>query len=168
MEVGSRPSVLLKKEGIFIVMKNLHKVWNVINKWQFKHFVLNCRHVMSNVQQYRWWYTSTCRWLEKPEHWILARQRPLFLLQDLFIASKHLHNSKSSCCSLLIWIDILQHFLASFNELKLLRQFQNCYSPVFGLMLIFSASSRAFYYRTSTRSSNTSYWSWEFNNSSSL
>jgi hypothetical protein len=33
-------------------------------------------------------------------------------------------------------LDNLQHFLASFNELKLLRQLQNCHSPVLGLMLI--------------------------------
>jgi len=92
-----------------------YEIWYINDNLRRKHFLLNCRQVMSNAQQQRWWYTSPWRWLEKTEHWILARQRPLFLLQDLFIASKHLHNSKSRCCSLLIWIDSLQHFLASFN-----------------------------------------------------
>ena len=72
-----------------------------------RRFLVNCSRVIwiniSNVQQYCWQCTNPLRWRGEIKHWRLARQRPLLVVHNLVIASKHLHNSlSSSCCSLLV------------------------------------------------------------------
>ena len=81
--------VIIKKEGIFILMKNLQKVWNLKNKWQLKEEELPLEQEAGHVQcptiQVAMHKSLKVTW-EKLST-ILARQKPLFLLQDLFIAS---------------------------------------------------------------------------------
>jgi hypothetical protein len=81
-----------------------------------RHFLSKCRRIIwiivSNVQQYRRSLKMTSR---NQILLNLARQKPL-LLQNLLVATKHPHNSLSSCCfSLLARIDVLRHLDADFT-----------------------------------------------------
>ena len=64
------------------------------------------------------------------KHWTVGRQNPLFLLQNLLIASKLTNNSVSGCCcTLLARINVLRHLDVSSNEPKPLLKFLNRLSP---------------------------------------
>lgn len=68
------------------------------------------------------------------KHRGLARQRPLLLLQNPLTASKHPHNSLSSCsCSLFVRISVLKHLDADINDSKPLSQLRNHRGPLLKL-----------------------------------
>jgi len=66
--------------------------WQTNDIFSGRHCLLNCTQVIctiiSHVQQYGW-----CRpilWMgPEMKHWRLTKRRPVFLLQNLHIASKH-------------------------------------------------------------------------------
>ena len=102
------------------LMKNLQKnvKWQTNESLRMRHFHLNCQHVIwvmiSNIQQYRWWCMSPCRWLEI-KHWNVARQKPLIF--RIVTLNKHPHKPFCSCCCLLlVQILVLKHPDASISE----------------------------------------------------
>ena len=91
-------------------------------KWQCsmeEALLLNYRLVIwivaSNVQRYEWRSTSLYRWLEKVNNLSLARKR---LLRNFLLASKHPHNSLSSCCCSFEKKNVLKELDAKLNELR--------------------------------------------------
>jgi len=98
-------------------------------------------------------------WPHKITHWILERHRPLILLPNLLTLNSHPHKSwSSSCCSLVIWVSILQ----SQYQLQRTVNFETI-SPLLQLSSGSSASSDVFYLWISP-SFSIRYWSWELIN----
>lgn len=116
---GSREYVLPKRK---ITVHSLKcKTCYVNNSLNWRNYILNCVWaiciMISDVQQYRWWYPCPWRCLEEIRLWSWARQRQLLVLHYLLIASKRRLDSLSSrCCSLFVWINVLQHLDVSFNQ----------------------------------------------------
>jgi hypothetical protein len=113
-------------------MKILSNTWSSHNLRR-TYFPLNGRQVTwittCTVQQHWWRCTSPCRLPEELKDGILARQRPLALLQHHPITSNH-HNSPSSCCcSLLVRINVLEHLDANFSQPRPLSQILNRHGP---------------------------------------
>jgi len=75
----------------------------------------------------------TWRWHEV-KHWRLPRPQPLFILRNLLIASKHPHNSSSSCCRATHY---LKHLDASFSESRPHYQLWKCHGCFLRLRLRF-------------------------------
>jgi hypothetical protein len=74
------------------------------------------------------------------KHWILKRQTPLLLLQNLFIISKHPHSSRSFCfCVMLLRISSPQTPEYHLSWSKPLTKLSNHHRPL--LILKFSRSS---------------------------
>jgi len=64
------------------------------------------------------------------QHWSLATQRLLLLLQNLLIPSKNPHNSLSNrCCLLPFRVNVLKHFNVCFTESKPLSQLWKKFWP---------------------------------------
>ena len=96
------------------------------------------RTIGGNVQQYRLRCMKPWRWMKEIKHWVLARQRPLLLLQNLPTASKDPHNSVSSFCfSLLVPVNILKRPDATFYQSYPHSQLQNRHVPLLGLWFRF-------------------------------
>jgi len=136
-----------------------------------RHLLLNYRQViwiiMSNVQQYKWWRTSTWRRLVAIKYWTLAWKIP-FILQNPIVASTIPHNSLSrSCSSLLLRICVLRYPDASFSNPTALSQLQNAQSPLLRLRLRF-LRLRGLCFRVSIRWSGVSMSSCVFSNATTL
>jgi hypothetical protein len=129
------------KKNVF-ELKEMYRVRNLTNSdLRRRHLLLNYRQViriiMSNVQQYKWWRTSTWRRLEAIKYRTLARKIP-FILQNPIVASKIPHNSLSrSCSSLLVRLCDLKHPDASFSNPTTLSQLENPQGPLLRLRLRF-------------------------------
>jgi len=85
---GSRECILTKKRCSHTYEKITKNVKCQTNEnLRKRNSIMNS--LIFIVQQYRWWHTSSWRWLEEIKHWSLAWQRSLLLLQNLIIASYH-------------------------------------------------------------------------------
>jgi len=151
------------------ILQEMYRVRNLTTNCDLRrrHLLLNYRQViwiiMSNVQQYKWWRTSTWRRLEAMKFWTLAR-KILFILQNPIVASKLPHNSLSrSCSSLLVRLCVLKHPDASFSNPKTLSQLQNTQGPLLRLRFRF-LRLRGLCFRVSTRWSGVSMSSCVFSN----
>jgi hypothetical protein len=129
-------------------MKNLQKMLNLTNKWQFKEealaLELRARHLDHHIQcptvpaaavAMHMSLKMTCRNQTLKSGW----QRPLLILQNLHTAHKHPHNPLSSCCccSHLVPINVPRHLDASSGQSKPLSQLQNHNGPLLRLRLRF-------------------------------
>lgn len=91
--------------------------------------------IISSNQQYRW--RSTNRWesLEEGKPRSLARKKHLLPLQSHLSANKP--PPSNLCCSLLLWINVLEHLYTSFNGFKPFRQFWYHRNSLFKVWLRF-------------------------------
>jgi hypothetical protein len=87
--------------------------WTINMRWQTNdnlrrmHFRLNCRQVIwiivSNIQQYKWRWASTWRWLEVIKHWWVGRGKNSSSFSSESPHRKHSQNLLAGCyCSLFV------------------------------------------------------------------
>ena len=111
--------------------KNLQKIWNLTNKWEFKETL------PLELQASHLYYHPQCPTIHVARHEYLNRtwknqtlisgEIRFLLLQNPLTASKHPHNSLPSCHSmLLVQISVFKHLDEDCNESKPLSQLHNC------------------------------------------